>query len=313
MNEYMPEGNYGNATVQNTDIGGGDGSRIRYTNVILTILLAAAVTVGIVLIIMMARISKTSEKNSKMIQDMSKDLSSVENEVADISKTVDEILEQGCTGNNSVSEPDDPYDPFIYPEYGVEKPAIYIYGDGTELCKNVELELRNADMAVTWPEAENNANVYSWDVYADEDGTLTDKDGTEYSYLFWEADAYGTCSFDEGFCVAGNDTADFLKGVLSEIGLTDKEANEFIVYWLPRMQGNAYNLISFKGLDPDDEYNSDFALKVTDEEGNEAESVLRIMMVWKALDENMEITPQEFEGFERNGLTVVEWGGMEIK
>ena len=120
-------------------------------------------------------------------------------------------------------------------------------------------------------------------------------------------------SFEDGFCVTGSDTAEFLKDVLSKIGLTDKEANEFIVYWLPRMQDNAYNLISFKGVDTDDEYNSDFALKVTDEEGNEAESVLRVMMVWKALDENIDITPQEFEGFERKGLTVVEWGGTEIK
>ena len=309
MNEYMPEGNYGNATVQNTDIGGGDGSRIRYTNVILTIMLAVALVVGIVLIVMLVRISKTSEKNSRMILDMSKDLSSVENEVSDISRTVNDILEQGCSG----AEPDDPFDPYVYPEYGVEKPVIYLYGDGTDTCRHVELKLKNADMEVTWPKAENNGNIYSWDVYADEDGTLTDKDGTEYSYLFWEADAYGDHSFDEGFCVVGSDTAEFLKAVLYEMGLTDKEANEFIVYWLPRMQDNAYNLISFKGLDPDDEYNSDFALKVTDEAGNEAESVLRIMMVWKASDEEVEMTPQSFDGFERKGLTVVEWGGTEIK
>ena len=78
------------------------------------------------------------------------------------------------------------------------------------------------------------------------------------------------------------------------------------------MQDNAYNLITFEGIDPDDAYNSRFKLSVTDDEGNKADSVLRIMMIWKASEEKVEIKPQEFDGFERNGLTVVEWGGAEV-
>ena len=112
--------------------------------------------------------------------------------------------------------------------------------------------------------------------------------------------------------MAGSDTADFLWTELKEIGLSDKEANEFIVYWLPRMQDNAYNLISFEGLDPSDSYNKDFELKVTDGDGNTADSVLRVMMAWKAVNEPVEIEPQTFNGFERNGFTVVEWGGSEV-
>ena len=33
----------------------------------------------------------------------------------------------------------------------------------------------------------------------------------------------------------------------------------------------------------------------------------------EAADEYQEIEPQEFETFERNGFTVVEWGGTEVK
>ena len=36
-------------------------------------------------------------------------------------------------------------------------------------------------------------------------------------------------------------------------------------------------------------------------------------MVWKAVDEYTEIEAQTFTTFERNGFTVVEWGGSEIK
>jgi hypothetical protein len=79
------------------------------------------------------------------------------------------------------------------------------------------------------------------------------------------------------------------------------------------MQDNAYNIIRFEGLDPEDAYNRNCELQVTDSEGNPADSMLRVMMVWEAADAYTELKPQEFETFERNGFTVVEWGGTEIK
>ena len=42
----------------------------------------------------------------------------------------------------------------------------------------------------------------------------------------------------KGFCVKGEDTAAFLEGALEQLGLTRREANEFIVYWLPLMEQN---------------------------------------------------------------------------
>ncbi len=285
---------------------------LKYTNIILTVLLAATVILGGAVIAMFARTSKESEKNSKMLQEMSYDVDNIADEVDRISDTVYDIMEQGCTGSSNPDDPDDPYDPFyLYPDE-VDKPVIYLYGDkgGTEA--HVELVLHDAKMLTVWPLAYQNADTYSWDVFAGEDGTIYDKKGIEYSYLFWEAQDYGNYTFDKGFCVAGSDTADFLWTELKEIGLSDKEANEFIVYWLPRMQDNAYNLISFEGLDPSDSYNKDFELKVTDGDGNTADSVLRVMMAWKAVNEPVEIEPQTFNGFERNGFTVVEWGGSEV-
>ena len=37
------------------------------------------------------------------------------------------------------------------------------------------------------------------------------------------------------------------------------------------------------------------------------------MMAWQAADEYVEIDPQSFDGFERTGFSVVEWGGEEVK
>ena len=78
------------------------------------------------------------------------------------------------------------------------------------------------------------------------------------------------------------------------------------------MQNNAYNLITFEGLVPDDAYNSFYGLEVTDTAGNPADSMLRVLMVWKSVDRYTAISPQLFPGFSRDGLTVVEWGGAEI-
>ena len=64
--------------------------------------------------------------------------------------------------------------------------------------------------------------------------------------MFWEGKSDIEYDLTTGYVISGNDTAEFLEMKLNELGLNKKEANEFIVYWLPRMQKNKYNLISFQ-------------------------------------------------------------------
>ena len=124
-------------------------------------------------------------------------------------------------------------------------------------------------------------------------------------YLFWEGVAWDfTADFSEGFCVKGEDTTEFLRTVLSQMGLTPKEYNEFIVYWAPQLQNNAYNLISFQT----ENYEQMAPLNV-----NPApDSMLRVYMAYKPLTEAVDIPAQTFTPFERKGFTVVEWGGCVI-
>lgn len=167
-------------------------------------------------------------------------------------------------------------------------------------------------MTCIWPNTNNIVNnTYYWDVTAEPDGTIY-IDNNEYSYIFWEADADIKYDFNTGFCIKGEDTGEFLRNILSQIGLTPKEYNEFIVFWLPKMQGNKYNIISFRGLDANDDYNKEFPLYVEDENHNTPKSILRINMVWKSSDNYIEIEPQVFNSFERNGFTVIEWGGQQV-
>ena len=178
------------------------------------------------------------------------------------------------------------------------KPVIYLYPE-TETEVTVELQFAG-DLTVTYPQYNG-----GWHVTAQPDGTLTDDAGREYSYLFWEGDIDTEYDLSQGYVVPGSETAEFLQQILADMGLTPREYNEFIVYWLPKMQDNAYNLITFQG----DAYTDTAVLNISPE----PDSILRVFMVWKPLDEPIEIIEPEIESFERNGFTVVEWGGCELQ
>ena len=191
--------------------------------------------------------------------------------------------------------------PTVFYEVSADKPVIYLYPE-QETDVRVELELTEADLSTTYPKYNN-----GWDVTAYPDGTLLNKaDGTHHKYLFWDAKNCRTrFDYSKGFCVAGSDTESFLREKLTYMGLTEQEMNEFIVYWLPLMEHNKYNLIAFQG----DEYTDSAKLNITPE----PDSMLRIFMTYIPLEAPVDIEPQQLETFERKGFTVVEWGGSEIK
>lgn len=181
-----------------------------------------------------------------------------------------------------------------------DKPVLYLYPE-KKTDVTVKVNLHNADFSCTYPTYKN-----GWNVIALPDGTLINKDdGLEYSYLYWELQGEANYDFSKGFVVKGKDTMKFLQTMLPKIGLLPKEYNEFIVYWLPKMQNNRYNLISFQ----EEAYTDNVHLDITPE----PDSVLRVFMAYKALDEYIEIEPQCFDTFNRNGFTVIEWGGAEVK
>lgn len=179
------------------------------------------------------------------------------------------------------------------------KPVIYLYPE-EETQVSVTLDFAG-ELTTTYP-----TYGEGWQVTAKPDGTLIDAvDGKEYSYLFWEGTSQADYDLSEGFVVAGDKTKDFLQETLAKLGLTPKEYNEFIVYWLPRMEQNAYNLITFQG----EAYNAQAKLTVSPE----PDSVLRVFMVFQPLDAPIEIPEPELPAFERSGFTLVEWGGLELQ
>lgn len=179
-----------------------------------------------------------------------------------------------------------------------KKPVIYLYPEEkTDVSVSLDFD---GKLTCTYPEYNN-----GWNVTAYPDGKIINKDGKEYSYLYWEGKSNTKFDMSQGFVVKGKDTEKFLQEKLSYMGLTSKEYNEFIVYWLPQMQNNKYNLITFQ----DKAYTDSAKLNISPK----PDSMLRIFMVFKPLKKPVEIPEQNLKTFERKGFSVIEWGGSEIK
>ena len=178
------------------------------------------------------------------------------------------------------------------------KPVIYLYPEqSTDVSVKLDLD---GKLTCTYPQYNG-----GWEVTAAPDGILTDSSGKQYNYLYWEGEGTGASDFSSGFCVKGADTAAFLESALAQLGLTRREANEFIVYWLPIMQENEYNIISFQG----ETYTNSARLTVSPQ----PDTTLRVFMAFKASNKPVAIPAQTLSAPERSGFTVVEWGGTQVK
>lgn len=188
------------------------------------------------------------------------------------------------------------------PEYQLitAKPIIYIY---PEEETNIEVSLGYPEkITCSYPEYED-----SWNVLAKPDGTLIDNETNRELYsLYWEGAGTIKARDNKGFVVKGEDTAEFLEDKLEMLGLNYKEAQEFIIYWLPKMQENKYNYIRFASMEEINEY---MPLEISEE----PDTLIRVFMQYKPLDKYIEVEKQELESVKREGFTVVEWGGTDLK
>lgn len=188
---------------------------------------------------------------------------------------------------------------YIYSPSSVseDKPVIYLYPEETI---EVSVKLGNAEkITCSYPKYDEKG----WKVTAEPSGKLTDLNtGRELYCLYWEGKDTNKSNINEGFVVKGEDTIKFLEEKLEILGLNQKEAEEFIIYWLPQMEDNKYNYIRFETIE---EINNNMPLKITPT----PDTVIRINMEWKALDEYIEVEEQILEkALTRTGFTVVEWG-----
>lgn len=95
----------------------------------------------------------------------------------------------------------------------------------------------------------------------------------------------------------------FFENKLSYIGLSDKEACDFISYWLPICNKYDYTLISFQ------KNYSDVVKKTL---SVPPDNKLEVFVAFKGLNSPIDIPEQDlsfYDSFEREGFVMVEWGG----
>ncbi|MGN1329950.1 MAG: hypothetical protein ACI4VN_01255 [Clostridia bacterium] len=184
------------------------------------------------------------------------------------------------------------------------KPIIYLY---PEEETQVTIKLGKPEsLTCTYPKYEEESG---WKVTAKPDGTLTyDKTGQELYSLYWEGKNNIDINIDEteGFVIKGEESSKFLEEKLEKLGLTPRESEEFIVYWLPKLEANKYNFIRFETIE---KINEEMPLEIEPK----PDTVIRILMEFRGLDEYKEVKEQKIETPERKGFVVVEWGGTELE
>ncbi len=178
---------------------------------------------------------------------------------------------------------------------GVAKPVLYLY---PEEETEVTVSFSNPEiLETTYPKFNN-----YWRVTASPNGDLLDQNNKYYYALYWDEKKVHTVDFSEGYYVEKDDAIKFLEEKLSYIGLNDKERNEFIMYWLPVLEKNGKSLVYFELTEERESYNK---LLINPQ----PDSMLRLVIHIKKVDEKVNIKKQSLSKFKRRGFTVVEWGG----
>lgn len=181
------------------------------------------------------------------------------------------------------------------------KPVIYLYPTKPT---NVSVKVTvPGKITVSIPKYEENVG---WkDVLAYPDGTLTYQ-GKNYSELFYETVQERTPPPTSGWIVKRDDLKSKLTEITSLLGLNSKEQNEFLNYWLPRLNSlkKPYVFVSF--FDPLIKDSVD-KVDITPKPDN----FIQFIMYFKGLDRNQEVKSPTYPLIpQRTGFTAVEWGGI---
>ncbi len=180
------------------------------------------------------------------------------------------------------------------------KPAIYLYPE-----KKTQVNVKVAPkgpFTLTIPQYPTSG----WDVTAYPDGRVIDNSvNVEYPYLYWEASIEDKYINEpkEGYVVTRGELAVLFSNVLPSLGLNKKETTEFSEYWLKALPESNYY---FVGVMPEHEIDTLAPLAIQPT----PDSVLRVTLFFKTLDQKIDVTAPQLSGFERKGFTVTEWGAF---
>ena len=181
---------------------------------------------------------------------------------------------------------------------GCAKPIVYLYPQ-KQTDVTVEVLPTNGELTFTYPEYTG-----QWQVTANRNGSLIDKFGNSYDYLWWESKHNLPLDMNEGFVVSNTSLSSFFDLTLKNAGFLQNEIDDFKEFWIPTMntQYSPYFKISFLQNEDVDRIANLSIFPKPDTE-------IRIFMIYERLDSKKEIPIQDIIQTERKGFVVTEWGG----
>ena len=182
-----------------------------------------------------------------------------------------------------------------------DKPVLYLYPE-EPMDVEIKLNFKNCKLTCIYPKFNESENT--WKVRASPNGEISIID-KKYPYLFWEAVNYFEQDLSKGFVVKAEEAEKFLEEKLKMLGLNEKESCDFITYWLPVLMKNKLSLCTFQTQKFFDNFEYEFTPK--------PKTFLRVFLSIKKLEKEIKVEEQEIKEIKREGFTIVEWGGSEIK
>ncbi len=184
----------------------------------------------------------------------------------------------------------------------VRKPVLYFYPE-KEMEINVKVNVKGK-LTTTYPKYNS-----GWNIKAKPNGDIINiADNKKHRYLFWEGKIHPFLlseNINTGFMVSRDSSEIFLNNTLLKLGFNDFEINDFMVYWLPRLEMNKFNVIHFL-------INEDCNKIAELEISPKPQTIIRIYMLYSGVDKRYNVRPQVIPKLSRKGFTVTEWGGRII-
>jgi hypothetical protein len=190
----------------------------------------------------------------------------------------------------------------------VDKPVIYAYSE-KELPFTLNLESKG-ELTFTYPILPSDA---TWKMKTNSKGQLSDEKNKQYPYLFWEAKQnnaiINSTKSNSHEIINGNDLVNYFEKTLTQLGFNAREKADFITYWCPKFVDKERILVQFY---IDDACSVIGELNISPKPDN-------FRRVFVTFSTNFVVVtdyvPQELKikSIERNGFTVIEWGGSEIR
>lgn len=181
---------------------------------------------------------------------------------------------------------------------GAYKPNIYIYPE-ENMAVSLEFKIPGLLEAVI-PEYPG-----KWEVLAQADGSIRALDGITYDYLFYESMTWPMFyQVEDGWLIHSDTRLSQMHDILYAYGFNEAETKDFTDYWTLKLDEN-FDYMMYPQLTA----TVDLAMPI--EISPQPNTLIRIWFVFEK--EGTQRNTPIIHAFERNGYTVVEWGGVILK